>query len=117
MKIVYASRTGNVQKLIDRLKIEAVKITNGNEIVDGDYILVTYTDGAGIIPKAVETFLDGNREGLKAAAVSGNSERHPDTFCGAAEKLEEKYGTKIIAKFEKDGDDSVDEAIKAFICK
>ena len=44
MKIVYASRTGNVQKLIDRLGVDAVKITNGTEKVDGDYVLITYTD-------------------------------------------------------------------------
>ncbi len=115
MKIVYASRTGNVQKLIDRLGVEAVKITNGDEKVEGDYLLITYTDGAGIIPKTVEQFIAANREGLKAAAVSGNSERHPDTFCGAAEKLEVKYGVKIIAKFEKDGYESVDQAIKALL--
>ena len=90
MKIVYASRTGNVQKLIDRF-------------------------GAGIIPKIVEKFVDNNKEGLKAAAVSGNSERHPNAFCGAADKLAEKYGIEIIARFEKDGDESVENAIKAYI--
>ncbi|MBQ8133400.1 MAG: class Ib ribonucleoside-diphosphate reductase assembly flavoprotein NrdI, partial [Clostridia bacterium] len=60
-------------------------------------------------------FIAANREGLKAAAVSGNSERHPDTFCGAAEKLEEKYGVKIIAKFEKDGNEAVEQAIKELL--
>lgn len=104
-----------MQKLIDRLGVEAVKITTGEETVNGDYVLITYTDGAGIIPKTVEQFLDGNKEGLKAAAVSGNSERHPDTFWGAAEKPTEKYGVTIIAKFEKEGDVSADEAIKAVL--
>ena len=102
MKIVYASRTGNVQKLIDRLGVDAVKITNGTEKVDGDYVLITYTDEVGIIPKAVEKLIDANKDGLKAAAVSGNSERHPDSFCGAADKLS-----------EKDGDETVENSVKA----
>lgn len=35
MKLVYASRTGNVQKLINRLGIEATKIADGSEKVLG----------------------------------------------------------------------------------
>ena len=115
MNIVYTSRTGNVQKLIDRLGIDAVKITDGTEKVDNDYILITYTDGVGIIPKTVEKFIEANKNGLKAAFVSGNSERHPDSFCGAADKLAEKYGVEIITRFEKDGDESVENAVKALL--
>ena len=48
MQLVYASRTGNVEKLISRLGISALKIESGEEKVSGDYVLVTYTDGAGI---------------------------------------------------------------------
>lgn len=114
MKLVYASRTGNVQKLVDRISAaDALKIVSGEESVKEDYILVTYTDGAGIIPPAVEKFLDANHEGCKGVAVSGNSERHPSTFCGAADKIAEKYGLPILVKFEKDGDSSVEDAVKA----
>ena len=84
-------------------------------MVEGDYILITYTDGVGIIPPTVKAFLDANRAGLKAAAVSGNSERHPDTFCGAADKIAAEYGCPIIARFEKDGDASVEEAIRKYM--
>ena len=113
MKLVYASRTGNVEKLVRRLGVDAVKIAKGDETVDGEYVLVTYTDGAGIIPPAVEKFLNANRDGFKAAAVSGNSEKHPKTFCDAADKLAEKYGVKILARFEKDGDADAEAAIRA----
>lgn len=112
MKLVYASRTGNVQKLINRLGVAAVKIEKGDETVDGDYILITYTDGKGDIPSIVDKFISVNRDGLKAAAVSGNKERHPDTFCGAAEKLIEKYAIEIIARFDKDGDAETEEAVR-----
>lgn len=114
MMLVYVSRTGNIQKLTDRiLAADALKITSGEEAVKEDFILITYTDGAGIIPPAVEKFLDANHESCKGVAVSGNSERHPDTFCFAADKIAEKYGLPILVKFEKDGDASVEEIIKA----
>ena len=115
MKLVYASRTGNVQKLVDRLGIEALKIADGTEKAEGDYVLVTYTDGKGDIPAIVEKFIEANKDGLKAAAVSGNSERHPDTFTGAADKIAARYGVKILARFEKEGDAAADEAIKAVL--
>ena len=74
MQLVYASRTGNVEKLISRLGISALKIESGEEKASGDYVLVTYTDGAGILPPTVEKFIEENKGGLKAAAVSGNSQ-------------------------------------------
>lgn len=114
MKLVYASRTGNIQKLADRISAaDTLKIASGEEVVKEAYILITYTDGAGIIPPAVEKFLDANHESCKGVAVSGNSERHPDTFCFAADKIAEKYGLPILVRFEKDGDASVEEAVKA----
>lgn len=114
MKLVYASRTGNVQKLVDRIAApDTCKLVSGEESVNEDYILITYTDGVGIIPPSVEKFLDGNHGNCKGVAVSGNSERHPDTFCFAADKIADKYGLPIVVKFETDGDASVEAAIKA----
>jgi protein involved in ribonucleotide reduction len=116
MKLVYASRKGHVQQLVDRLgATDVLKIETGAEKVDGDYIIVTYTDGAGIVPPTVEQFIEANKAGFKAAAVSGNSERHPDTFCKAADVLKENYGVPIISTFEDEGDASVDEAIKPYL--
>ncbi len=114
MKVVYISRTGNIQKLIDRISpADTLKIESGEESVKENYILITYTDGAGIIPPAVEKFLDLNNQNCKGVAVSGNKERHPDTYCFAADKIEEKYSLPILIKFDKDGDSSVDAIIKA----
>ena len=113
MKLVYASRTGNIQKLTDRISAaDTLKIVSGEELVKEDYILITYTDGVGIIPPIVEKFLDANHGSCKGVAVSGNSERHADTFCFAADKIAGKYGLPILIKFEKDGDASVEAAIK-----
>ena len=51
MKVVYASRTGNVETLIGKLGItDALHIEDGTEKVSEDYILFTYTDGFGDVP-------------------------------------------------------------------
>ena len=42
MKVVYASRTGNVESIISKLGIEdALKVEDGSETVEEDYILFT----------------------------------------------------------------------------
>jgi protein involved in ribonucleotide reduction len=113
MKLVYASRTGNVEKLVGKLGAEnALKISNGNETVSEPCILITYTDGVGIIPPAVETFVKNNKDNITAAAVSGNKERHPDTFCFAADKLKDNYGITILTTFNKEGDDETVTILK-----
>lgn len=114
MKLVYASRTGNVQKLVDRLAAAApIRIVSGQETVEGDYILLTYTDGVGIIPPAVEQFLDANHASCKGAAVSGNKDRHEATFCFAADKIAAKYDLPILARFQADGDAAVEAILQA----
>ncbi len=45
MKIIYASRTGNVEAFVDKLGLsDVMKIEDGSEQADEDYVLVTYTD-------------------------------------------------------------------------
>ncbi len=114
MKLVYASRTGNVQKLVNKLGVaDALKIADGTETVAEDFVLITYTDGKGNIPKTVKAFLDANAANCKGAAVSGNKDRFAATFTGAADEIAAQYGLPIIARFHMDGDDEVVEAIKA----
>ena len=74
MKIVYTSRTGNVQSMIERLGIaDAIKIGEGVDKVAEEYILFTYTDGYGEVPLEVEEFLSNNSENLKGVIASGNT--------------------------------------------
>ena len=113
MKLVYASRTGNVQKLVDKLgAADVLKIETGEEIVSEPVLLITYTDGAGIIPPTVEKFVKANKDNIQSAAVSGNIERHPDTFCFAKDRLAEDYGIAILTSFNKEGDDETVTIIK-----
>ena len=117
MNIVYASRMGHVEGIIKRLGINnALKIVEGSEKMDGEYVLFTYTDGKGIIPKIVESFLQSN-PGIKAVVGSGSMERHADTFNFAAVKISETYGVPLIAKLDMDGTDDDISLIKSELLK
>ena len=113
MKYVYASRTGNVEKLVNELGLEATKIADGTEAVSEDFILFTYTDGHGVVPPVVETFLQANHSHLKGVVVSGNMQRHADTFCAAGELIAKQYGVSVLGQVDGAGDASERKAILA----
>lgn len=113
MKVVYASRTGNVEKLVEKVGAEDVlKIKDGTETVAGEYVIFTYTDGKGIIPKVVDKFLQAN-PGVTAVVGSGNQQWHADTFNFAAQKIADQYGVPVIAKVDGEGTDEDVATIKA----
>lgn len=103
MKVVYASRTGNVQAFIDKTGLtDTLQIENGNETVNDKYVLLTYTDGYGELPEEVDTFLQNNSNTLVAVAASGDLS-FGDAYCLAADVVSDTYGVPTIAKFEFDG--------------
>lgn len=105
MKIVYASRTGNVEAFVEKLGYKDVfRIDVDGDKVDDKYVLITYTDGYGDVPEEVLNFLDGNSENLVAVAASGD-QGYGDAFCGSANVISEQYNVPILVKFEFDGTD------------
>lgn len=102
MKVVYASRTGNVEALIGKLGItDALHIEDGTEKVSEDYILFTYTDGFGDVPYEVSDFLENNPS-IKGVIASGD-------------KISEDYHVPCLYKVENDGTDDDVEAIKELL--
>ena len=101
IKIAYASKTGHVQKVIETLGLtNAVKINDGTETIDGEYVIFTYTTGKGKTPKQVDTFLAAN-PGVKAVVGSGStSKSHIETFNFAAENISRFWNVPIIAKLD-----------------
>ena len=111
MKIVYASRTGNIETLLDKLGIQdATKIEMGTETVDEDYILFTYTDGYGDIPSEVNDFIGSNLN-IKAVVASGDT-GYGEAFCGSGDKIAEQCNVPCLYKVENDGTDEDVEKIK-----
>lgn len=114
MKIVYASRTGNVESIIDRLGVDALRIEDGSESISEDYILFTYTDGYGDVPVEVEDFLSANGSHIKGVVVSGDT-GYGEAFCQAGDTISEEYNVPCLYKVENDGTDEDLEKIKEAI--
>ena len=108
MKVAYASRTGNCESIIDKLKVENVFISSGDETVNEDVILLTYTDGYGLVPTEVEDFVSNNKEHIKGIIASGDKS-FGDAYCGAGVTLSEELNVPLIMKIENSG---TDEEIK-----
>ena len=78
MFVYYDSKTGNVQRFIDKIKKERpewsfVKISGDMEILENGH-LVTFTTNFGEIPDTTEKFLknENNRKYIKSVSSSGN---------------------------------------------
>ncbi len=72
MKVVFASRTGNVQSIVDRLSVDALEISSGDEAVSEPFLLITYNDGYCDVPMEVESFFNINCEPFKGVIVCGD---------------------------------------------
>lgn len=114
MKIVYASRTGNVQSIIDQLDDDALEISSGREIVEEPYILFTYTDGYGEVSLEVETFLESNNKNITGVIVSGDR-RYGEAYCKAGDIIAKQYNVPYLSKIENAGTDKDITKIKELV--
>lgn len=114
MKVVFASRTGNVQSIVDCLSVDALEISSGDEAVSEPFLLITYTDGYGDVPMEVESFLNSNGDHLKGVIVSGD-QGYGEAFCKAGDVIAEQYNVPCLYKVENDGTDEDIEEIKKII--
>lgn len=116
MKVVYASRTGNVESIIQALGVDALRIDTGNETIKEDYVLITYTDGFGDVPAEVESFLIANSTNLRGVIASGDL-GYGEAFCLSGDKIAENYDVECLYKVENDGTDEDIQAIKEILEK
>lgn len=105
--LVYASRTGNVKSVIEKMltqleDTQVLKITP-ELTVSEPYILFTYTDGLGSIPKQVDDFLERNYQLCLGVFASGNRNFGLNHFAGSADKINTKYGIPVLHKIELRG--------------
>ncbi|MDW8091338.1 MAG: class Ib ribonucleoside-diphosphate reductase assembly flavoprotein NrdI [Meiothermus sp.] len=100
--LVYASKTGNVARFVERLPLPKRRILDGGERVEVPCLLVTYTTGFGQVPPEVVRFVEGNRPFIKGVAASGNR-NWGQNFARAADLLSARYGLPVLLKFELSG--------------
>ncbi|MBF0580243.1 class Ib ribonucleoside-diphosphate reductase assembly flavoprotein NrdI [Erysipelotrichaceae bacterium RD49] len=116
MNYAYASRTGNVESIVDNLGLDATRINDGSETMNGDFILFTYTDGYGDVPEEVLNFLLGNSQYLKGVIVSGDT-GYGEAYCQAGDKIAEDYDVEVLYRVENAGTQEDLNAIQAILEK
>lgn len=115
MKIVYISRTGNVETIVQNLEVtDTVKIETGDESVNEDFILITYTDGYGDIPMELEGFLGSHSDHIKGVIVSGDT-GYGEAYGGAGDAIAEQYNVPLLYKLENEGTDEDIAKIKEIL--
>lgn len=114
MNYVYASRTGNVESIIQQLGLDALCIQSGDETIEGPFVLFTYTDGYGDVPVEVESFLSQHGAYLKGVIVSGDTS-YGEAYCQAGDKIADEYGVECLYKVENAGEATDIEAIKKIL--
>lgn len=108
--IIYASRTGNVRYIVQKLGLPAKDLTEVVKI-DEPYLLFTYTDGLGSVPPIVDQFMTANFDLCKGIIVSGNRNFGHAFFGRAGDLLAAQYGIPLIEKVEMRGTPANYEAI------
>lgn len=114
--IAFASRTGNVRYIVNKLNLPSVEIHH-QLILNEPYLIFTYTDGLGEVPKMVEEFLTNNAEYCKGVIASGNSNFGHQYFCKAADKISKQLNIPIVRKIELRGFQKDYDAIIEFYHK
>jgi protein involved in ribonucleotide reduction len=110
MIIAYDSLTGNVERFVQKLNMEAVRIQE-NLLLNGPFVLITYTTGFGQVPAKVYTFLRNNHAGLCGISASGNR-NWGASFARSADLISDEFNVPVISKFELSGTTSDIEEFK-----
>lgn len=103
--IYYDSKTGNVERFVNRLKLHREWII---QKIGGDFKpehpghLITYTTGFGEIPLSTLHFLEQNSNLIKSISSSGNKNWGPNYGLAAA-KISDQFNLPLLMQFELSG--------------
>lgn len=108
MYIYYDSKTGNVERFINKLKKERpnwdfIKI-DSNMIIDKKGHFITYTTKIGEVSDNSRKFLNNGNNSAFIISVSSSGNMNWGTFFAlAADKINKEYNIPIGMKFELSG--------------
>lgn len=111
--IAFASRTGNVRYICGQINLPNIEIKEGVKIAT-PFMLLTYTDGLGMVPHLVEQFMQLNHERCLGIVVSGNR-NFGANFGAAGDKLAARYGIPLVCKMDMRGQQQDFQCIEQFI--
>ncbi len=101
-KILYYSRTGNLEKFVNKLNYKNIQKITKDLIIDEPFVLLVSTIKFGEVPIEYKKFLRDNPKGLIGVSGSGNR-NWGSNFAIAADKVAKKFNVPIINKFELSG--------------
>ncbi|SEB15214.1 class Ib ribonucleoside-diphosphate reductase assembly flavoprotein NrdI [Pedobacter hartonius] len=103
--IYYDSKTGNVERFVNRLKLHRdwsiLKIDASFRPLHAGH-LITYTTGFGEVPLSTLRFLEENSSMIKSVTSSGNKNWGPN-YGLAATKISTRFKLPVLMKFELSG--------------
>lgn len=102
IQIVFDSKTGNVQRFVDKTPFRNKRKVSTEEYLDEPFVLITYTTGFGEVPKTTEMFLEKNAHLLLGVAASGNRV-WGDNFAKSAEKSRSSIRFRFSANLSSAG--------------
>lgn len=111
--IAFASRTGNVRYIVSRLQLPAIEIADDVRLTK-PYLLFTYTDGLGEVPRLVKLFLERNGAYCQGVIVSGNSNFGHHVFGAAGEAIAQQWQVPLVRKIDMRGFAEDYEAIRRY---
>ena len=108
--IIYASRTGNVRSIVNRLleidptiQCSDMKVSAG---VSEPFLLITYTDKLGQAPEEVINFMKHHHHLCRGVVASGNTNFGKVNFAKAADLISEMFNVDSLHKIDLRGKDS-----------
>ena len=105
LQLVFDSMTGNVRRFAQGLVLEV----GGLDLLDArqqvperEFLLLTYTFGAGEVPLSTQKFLQAHGHLLRGVVSSG-SFHWGRNFARAADLIAAEYRVPVVAKLNKSG--------------
>lgn len=103
--IYYDSKTGNVERFVNRLKEHRdwniLKIDDTLRLTEPGH-LITYTTGIGDVPASTLRFLEINSRFIETVTSSGNKNWGAN-FAMAATKISKEFKLPVLMQFELSG--------------
>lgn len=112
MLVVYDSRFGAGKAFAEKLGRPSQSVS---EPLNEECVLITRNEGFGQITQITRAFLDEHKDLVRGFVVNGSMERHAESYCFAADKIEKEYGLTCLRKINGQGTDEDAEAVKAAI--
>ncbi|WOO87130.1 class Ib ribonucleoside-diphosphate reductase assembly flavoprotein NrdI [Mollicutes bacterium LVI A0039] len=115
MKVAYMTLTGNVRNFVSKLDtVDPLEIVTGDETIDEEFLLITFSPDAGEIPYEIEDFMETHGDKCLGVAASGDK-AYGDDYTLVAETISLEYDVPIVRRFEFAGTDEDVEFVNQFI--